>query len=134
MSVSYLIDTDWAVHHLNGMEEIRTKLLELRSHGLGLSVISLAELYEGIYYSREPDKSHRELAEFLSSVTVLGVNDEICRIFGEQRGRLRQHGQMIGDFDLLIAATCIYHNLKLLTNNRRHFQRIENLEIISAES
>ena len=133
MSVSYLIDTDWAVHHLNGMEEIRVKLMEIKPHGLGLSVISLAELYEGIYYSREPDKSHRQLAEFLSSVTVLGVNDEICKIFGERRGHLRQHGQMIGDFDLLIAATCLHHSLKLLTNNRRHFQRIEGLEIISTE-
>ena len=115
------------------MEEVRAKLMELGAYGLGLSIVSLAELYEGACYSREPDRSHRQLAEFLSSVTLLGVDDGICRIFGEQRGRLRQHGQMIGDFDLLIAATCLHHDLKLLTNNRRHFQRIEGLEIISTE-
>lgn len=30
MSVSYLIDTDWAVHHLNGVEKIRMKLEDLK--------------------------------------------------------------------------------------------------------
>ncbi|MFC1715223.1 type II toxin-antitoxin system VapC family toxin [Candidatus Poribacteria bacterium] len=133
MSVSYLIDTDWAVHHLNGVEKVRMKLMDMKSDGLGLSFISLAELYEGAYYSRDPETSHRQLVSLLSSVTVLGVNDEICRIFGQQRGYLRQRGLMIGDFDLLIAATCLHHGLALLTNNRRHFQRIEDLKIVSIE-
>ena len=133
MSVSYLIDTDWAVHHLNGVEEIRIKLMGMKPDGLGLSVISLAELYEGAYYSRDSETSHQQLVTFLSSVAVLGVNEEICRIFGQQRGYLRQRGLMIGDFDLLIAATCLYYDLILLTNNRRHFQRIEDLKIISIE-
>ncbi len=133
MSVSYLIDTDWAVHHLNGVEEIRMKLMEMQPHGLGLSIISLAELYEGVYHSNDPEKSQLQLADFLSSITVLEVNDEICKIFGQQRGHLRQRGMMISDFDLLIAATCLHHGSALLTNNRRHFQRIESLEIISTE-
>jgi tRNA(fMet)-specific endonuclease VapC len=133
MSISYLIDTDWAVHHLNGMEEIRMKLVDMKSDGLGLSVISLAELCESVYYSRDSEASQRQLASFLASVTVLGVNEEVCRIFGQQRGYLRQHGLMIGDFDLLIAATCLHYDLTLLTNNRRHFQRIEDLKIISME-
>jgi len=28
---------------------------------------------------------------------------------------------MIGNFDLLIGATAVHHNLTLLTNNRSHF-------------
>ncbi len=107
--------------------------MDMKPNGLGLSVISLAELYEGTYYSRDPETSHRQLVNLLSSVTVLGVNDEICRIFGQQRGYLRQRGLMIGDFDLLIAATCLHYGFALLTNNRRHFQRIEDLKIVSIE-
>jgi len=38
---------------------------------------------------------------------------------------------MIGDCDLLIGATALRHNLTLLTNNRRHFERIEGLHMES---
>ncbi len=50
MKLSYLIDTDWIIHYLNGHREIIGKLKSLRNEGLAISVISLAELYEGVYY------------------------------------------------------------------------------------
>jgi len=71
------------------------------------------------------------LAAFLPGVSILDINDEICKIFGRERGRLRKQGKIIGDIDLFIAATCLYYNLILLTNNIFHFERIENLKIIS---
>ena len=133
MKLTYLVETDWAVHWLRGREDIIHKLRQFQERGIGLSVISLAELYTGIYYSTDVIKAGEKLDGFLSFVSILGMNQEICRIFGKENSRLRKDGRIIGDFDLLIAATCIHHGLKLLTNNRRHFQRIEDLEIISTE-
>jgi predicted nucleic acid-binding protein len=63
---------------------------------------------------------------------VLGVDEEVCKIFGRERGRLRKVGQLIGDFDLLIAATGMHYGLTVLTNNRQHFERVEGLQIESA--
>ena len=40
-------------------------------------------------------------------------------------------GTPIADFDLLIGATAIRHNLTILSNNRRHFERLEGLSVIS---
>jgi len=131
MKVSYLVDTDWIIDHLNGIEKVTKKLEELASKGLAVSVISLAELYEGVYYSRNPAQSEKMLKEFLDACTVLGIDEEVCKIFGKERGRLRRKGRMIGDFDLLIASTCLRHNLTLLTNNRRHYEAVEGLKIIS---
>jgi tRNA(fMet)-specific endonuclease VapC len=131
VKLTYLMETDWAVHWLRGREDVINELRELQAQGIGLSIISLAELYTGIYYSTDIIKAGEELDDFLSFITVLGVNQEICRIFGEENARLRKDGQIIGDFDLLIAATCLHYGLKLLTNNRRHFQRIGGLEVIS---
>jgi len=133
VNISYLVDTDWVVHHMNGVEEIRSKLKEMQPYGLGLSVVSLAELYEGVYYSRDPQRSQQQLEAFLTSVAVLEVDEEICKVFGKHRGTLRRRGLIIGDFDLLIAATCLHQGLTLLTDNLRHFQRIEGLEIISSD-
>jgi len=133
VKLTYLVETDWAVHWLRGREDIIHKLRQFQEQGIGLSVISLAELYTGIYYSTDVIKAGEKLDGFLSFVSILGMNQEICRIFGKENSRLRKDGRIIGDFDLLIAATCIHHGLKLLTNNRRHFQRVEGLEIISTE-
>ena len=38
---------------------------------------------------------------------------------------------MIGDSDIWIAATALQYDLTLLTNNRRHFERIEGLRLES---
>jgi tRNA(fMet)-specific endonuclease VapC len=131
MTLRYLVDTDWVIDHLNQIERVVNRLRELRPQGLALSIASLAELYEGVHYSRDPEQSRQALDAFLEDVTVLGIDEEICKIFGRERGRLRRQGQLIGDLDLLIAATCVHYGLTLLTNNRRHFDRIEGLSIES---
>lgn len=37
--------------------------------------------------------------------------------------------QIIGDPDILIAATALYHDLTLVTRNQAHFQRIPDLKL-----
>ena len=128
----YLIDTDWGIDHLRQVEATTRRLEEFTPSGLAMSIVSLAELYEGVYYSRDPVQSEEVLKNFLNpELQILGIDEETCQIFGRERGRLRQQGQNIGDMDLFIAATSLRHNLTLLSNNRRHFELVEGLEIIS---
>jgi tRNA(fMet)-specific endonuclease VapC len=131
MTMRYLIDTDWVIHYLNGREDIVQRLDELQEQGLGLSMISLAELYEGIFYSTDPNGNERALQDFLQGVDVVGIDEETCQVFGRQRGRLRAAGKTVGDFDLIIGATALQHNVILLTNNRRHFELVEGLQLES---
>ncbi len=131
MKIVYLIDTDWIIHYLTGNSAITKKLWDLRPEGLAVSILSVAELYEGVYYSRNPMASQKSVDNFLENLFILELNLEICRVFGRQRGKLRKQGNMIGDLDLLIAATCLHHDLTLLTNNVRHFERLEGLRIFS---
>ena len=127
----YLIDTDWVIHYLHGHTAIVARLDELQPQGVALSIVSLAELYEGVYYSRDPEGDERDLNDFLRGITVLGIDEDICKTFGRERGRLRAAGLLIGDVDIFIAATAVQHGATLLTNNRRHFERIEGLRIES---
>ncbi len=131
MTTAYLVDTDWVIHWLHDHEPIQRRLEELRIRGLALSAVSLAELWEGVHYSRNPQESERGLHDFMQLVSLLGVDEETCRLFGKERGRLRAEGKRIGDFDLLIGVTARQHDLTLLTNNRRHFENIEDLRIES---
>ena len=76
MILNYLVDTDWAIHYLNGHQQIARRLSELHDRGLGLSVISLAELFEGVFYSRDPNWNEQQLSHFLMGVTVIGVDED----------------------------------------------------------
>jgi len=131
MTLSYLVDTDWAVHWLHSNERIRKRMEELRGQGLALSAVSLAELWEGVHYSRDPLQSEHGLNDFLRRVSFLSIDEETCKLFGKERGRLRAAGKRVADFDLIIGVTARQHELTLLTNNRRHFENIEGLRIES---
>jgi tRNA(fMet)-specific endonuclease VapC len=131
MKCTHLVDTDWAIHYLRGNQEIVSRIDELRSRGVALSLITLAEIYEGIYNSRQPQASLDALTKFLRGFHLLGLDVETCRAFGRERGRLRALGRPIGDFDILIGLTARQNGLTLLTNNRRHFELIKDLRIES---
>jgi tRNA(fMet)-specific endonuclease VapC len=91
-SLSFLIDTDWVIDRFNALARVTRRLKELEPRGLGLSVISAAELWEGVYFSRDPKRSQVMLEEFLSGVVILGLDEEICKRFGQLRGSLRKRG------------------------------------------
>jgi tRNA(fMet)-specific endonuclease VapC len=130
--VQYLVDSDWVIDYLHAVEPVRTRLRALLPAGVGLSVISLAEVYEGVFWSREREADERDLTAFLPEVQLVPIDEEVCRIFAKERGRLRAAGRRIGDLDLFIGATALRHDLTLLTNNRRHFDRVEGLAVESA--
>ena len=49
--------------------------------------------------------------------------------FGSLKVELERGGQRLEDFDLMIAAAALSLNLRLVTNNTRHFNRIPGLSI-----
>jgi len=130
---SYLVDTDWSIDHLCGVERVTRKLHELEPEGLAISVISLAELYEGAHYSRDPLHSVAALQRFVAGVVALPLDDEVCSLLGKERGRLRKLGRTIGDCDLFIACTAIRNEMILCTNNRRHFEMIGGVRLLSIQ-
>lgn len=96
---------------MHGRERVISLLEELAPYGLGLSIISLAELYEGVFYSTNPQSEERAMLDFLPAVEVIPLEDEICRLFARERGCLRSTGAIIGDLDTLIGVTALRHDL-----------------------
>ncbi len=127
----YLIDTDWIIDALNDQAEAIDHLANLAPDGLAISLISYGELWEGARFARDSEREIFGLAAFLRGKELLTLSVEIMRRFGDLRGEFRRTGRTLSDFDLLIAATAIEHDLILVTRNVRHFQRIPGLEISS---
>ena len=131
MTPTHLLDTGWVIRHLRGAKAYADACYRIGIANLAVSIVSLAELYEGVYRAADRGVARQKLITYISDKTILPLTPEICDIFGEHRARLRQQNQLIGDLDLLIAATCLHHHLTLLTTNLRHFERIPGLTIIS---
>src|SRR5438105_138401 len=119
----YLLDTDWLIEAIAARQRTVAIVEKLADAGLAISSISLAELYEGAFYSPNPQASLDTFRRLLRGYRLLLPDGPIMERFAELRAFLRRRGQLIEDFDLLIAATALHHNLTLLTYNRRHFER-----------
>ena len=127
----YLVDTDWVILHFRGNLEVARRIEELTPEGIGISVVSMGELYEGVYRSSDPVRSEEALQLVLSEIDVVNIDDEVCRIYGQLMGRLRVGNADPGNNDVWIGATAIRHGFTLLTNNRRHFERMQGLVLVS---
>ncbi len=48
--MTYLVDTDYVVDYLKGQRNVPEMLETLLPDGLAISIVTFAEIYEGIYY------------------------------------------------------------------------------------
>jgi tRNA(fMet)-specific endonuclease VapC len=127
----YLVDTDRAVWWLRGRPDVVQRLRALRTEGLVISAITLGELVTGVRRSRDQARNEEALQHFLRRVTVLPFTDATAYRWGEEQARLLDAGEAITEFDLAIAATALQHDLVLLTENRRHYERVAGLTLRS---
>ena|ERR1051326_1622414 len=127
--MKYLIDTDYVADYLKGYQAATTVLTQLLSEGIGISIITFAEVYEGIYYGQNRHQHEVGFRRFVTTTPVLSISRAIARHFALIRGDLRTKGLLIPDPDLYIAATAISHKLTLVTRNLKDYQRIPKLNM-----
>ncbi|PIR43330.1 VapC toxin family PIN domain ribonuclease [candidate division WWE3 bacterium CG10_big_fil_rev_8_21_14_0_10_32_10] len=127
--MKYLIDTNVIIDYLRGDEEIEKVLDLFIEDGIGVSVISLAELYKGVYKSSETTKNLLSVESFIKipNVTLLETTLTISKEFGRLSSILEKKGEKIGPMDMLIASTSSVYGLVLVTEDKKHFTRIKNL-------
>jgi len=129
--IGYLIDTDWAVDYLKGVDE-KVEFLQSQED-LYVSTLTVGELVEEIEDSDRRDQRMSALEDFLSGITVLSFTKQAAVEFGKIRNNLREKGEMIGDIDTMIGATAKAHSLEVLTDNTQHFRKINGLELYEEE-
>jgi tRNA(fMet)-specific endonuclease VapC len=129
--MTFLLDTDTCVYWLRGRTAVHARLAAVSPEELSISVITLAELHYGADCSAQADANHQAIDDFVSGMAVLPLDASIARVFGEVKAQLRRQGNLIEDFDLLLAATALSNGLTLVTNNAAHFERIPGLTLSS---
>ncbi|MGI8553361.1 MAG: type II toxin-antitoxin system VapC family toxin [Dehalococcoidia bacterium] len=125
----YLLDSDWVIQALGGRSPAVTELRRLVPAQVSISLVTIGEVYEGAFDSPNPRAHLRAFGRFWQYYRVLTLTDPIMEQFAKLRALLRRRGEIIPDFDLLLAATALQYDLTMLTFNLRHFQRIPDLKL-----
>ena len=127
--MKYLVDSDYVADFLKGRSAVTDLLNTLFQDGIAISIITFAEVYEGIYYGHNRPHYTHIFQRFLQGVSVLGITRSIARQYARMRGELGRKGQLIDQPDLFIAATAIEHDLLLVTRNLKDFGRLPDLKL-----
>lgn len=130
----YLLDTSIIINYLKNKVEV-VELISSFSQLISTSHLCVGELYEGVFREATKEKSRKSEKKILNFIAdldkVWGIDQEIVREFGRIRATLKKAGKVIEDIYIFIAATCITHDLVLVTGNIKHFSRIKGLKIYS---
>jgi tRNA(fMet)-specific endonuclease VapC len=124
----YLLDTTVAVDCLRGRAEMIRCVEAIGRKCCHLSEITVAELKHGAEKSDRPEHNRKKLDTFLTDFKIMCVRPALD-IFASEKTRLEKLGTPLDNFDLLVGATAIHYDFILATNNVRHFDRMQRLNI-----
>ena len=92
------------------------------------SIITRYEILRGLK-AKQATAQLTLFDQFCKANRVLELTDEIIVKAAEVYSGLYKRGELIGDADILIAASALIHDLVIVTNNEKHFRRIPGLTV-----
>ena len=125
----YLLDTDILIYSLKAHKTVQQNLRHHLHDPIKISAVTLMELYYGAYKSKQVANNLAKIKTIESALEIIPVNREMVEIFGVLKSHLQKGGKPLDDFDLILAATAMSHNLIIVTNNEKHFGRIDGLKM-----
>jgi tRNA(fMet)-specific endonuclease VapC len=126
----YLLDTDTCIYvRRHKPASVLAKLTEVGLERVRVSAVTLYELAHGAERHPHPIKAREALRDFLRPFRVLPWTEEAALECGRVRARLEKRGEMIGPYDVQIAAHAKALGLTVVTNNEREFKRVDGLGV-----
>jgi tRNA(fMet)-specific endonuclease VapC len=128
--VKYLLDTNVCIGFLRGSSPLlATRFASVSQADKYLCPVVQAELYFGAYKSAQPQASLTTLKAFIARFPVLPFDEIAAETYGTIRADLARKGNLIGPYDLQIAAIALAHGATLVTHNTKEFSRVAGLQL-----
>ncbi|MEM9264766.1 MAG: type II toxin-antitoxin system VapC family toxin [Cyanobacteria bacterium P01_F01_bin.13] len=128
--MQYLLDTCVISDFIKGEPGTQTRLKQASPVDIAVSVITVMELRYGLLNNpQRAKKIEPTITSLLNSVSILEFSQEEAEQTAQIRSILKNQGQPIGAYDVLIAATALSHSLIMVTVNQKEFNRVAGLQI-----
>lgn len=122
-----VVDTSVFIEFLRFKRKEKTILFNLPDNSqLFVSTITLFELYAG---ATTPEK-WEDIRLLTEDLPILPLTIDIAKEAANIFQQLRKQNQVIEFRDVFIGATALANNLPVLTLNKKHFSRINKLEVL----
>jgi tRNA(fMet)-specific endonuclease VapC len=124
----YMLDTNICSYVLRSRPaSVKARFDEVGAGSLGVSAVVLAELFFGAAHHARAPAIRRDIDDFAARLQVLSWDEAAADHYGDIRAALERDGTPLGAMDLMIAAHARSRGAVLVSNDARHFERVEGL-------
>ena len=128
--IKWLLDTSICIEIIrNRSHRVLAELQSCEPGAVGISSVTLAELYYGAARSSDPVRNRLMLTQFCAPLETMPFDDHAASEYGQVRANLERSGLPVGPLDTLIAAHALSLRTTLVTNNEREFRRMKGLRV-----
>lgn len=124
----FLLDTCTCISMLRNEGFVRETLRRVGVKNCYISEITVAELYFGVAKAENKKRKLEDIEKIQKLFRVIPAYSSF-KEYGEIRFTLEHSGMRVDQFDLLIGATALHHQMTLVTSNIKHFNRIQGINI-----
>ncbi len=102
-----------------------------RPDPVGISAITVMQLYHGVSRAAVPEAEAERIEQALKGVATYDLTREIAARAGRLDGELVARGEAVDPADVIIGATALHRSEPVVTRNGRHFSRLKGLRLLS---
>lgn len=127
-----LIDSSVLIAAERGQLNFNDISVRYAEEDVALSAVTASELLHGLYRARTAAQRHRRQAfveGLLAQLPVIPFDLTVARVHASLWAGLLERGVVIGERDLMIAATAIAKDYSIATRDERSFPKIPGLNV-----
>ena len=125
----YLLDINIVIALSKQVPPVMDRLGQCLVSDLVLSSIVLAEIEYGIAKSARQAHNREVFDALLRGLPICNFDLSATRHYGPMRAEMERRGQLIGPYDLMIAAQALALDVTLVTDNSHEFSRVAGLRL-----
>lgn len=128
-----LIDTSVLIAIERGQIDPRLLAGEDDEEEVAIAAITASELLHGVHRLRGAvarTRAERFVEALLAAIPVVPFDLEIARVHARLDAELSARGAAVADADLMIAATAVWLDYRVVTRDLRSFPRIKGLDVV----
>lgn len=126
--MKYLLDTNACIDFIRNTGKMRGRMKARPFSDFCISTVVVAELIHGAKRSAKPEKHLSAAKNFCGKLKCVSFDLEAADVYGDVRLYLEKEGQLIGAYDMLIAAHAKSMGLICITNDKG-FCRVNGLTV-----